>query len=197
MYTPELEEQVRQWAEARVPAKRWAHVCGVVEAADQLARRYAPTQVLQARLAGWIHDAAKSLDDETLLQTARAYDWPIIEIERQVPDLLHGAVGYLLANEEFQFDDPQLASACTYHTTGAPNMASLDKVVLLADLIEPTRHYPNVERLRALCQLDLDAALLFSMDFTLAYLIERHRLIDTRAVDCRNQLLAAGVHYES
>lgn len=197
MYTPELEQQVRAWAEARIPAKRWKHVCGVVETADQLAQRYASTTRMQARLAGWIHDAAKDLDDEFLLQTALAADWQVAEIEYQIPDLLHGAVGYLLANAQFQFNDPELASACANHTTGAPNMSTLDKIILLADLIEPSRVYPQVERLRQLCQNDLDSALLFSLDMTLQYLIERYRIIDTRAVDLRNQLLANGVGYKT
>jgi predicted HD superfamily hydrolase involved in NAD metabolism len=196
LYTDVFEKQVQKWAEGRIASKRIRHVQGVVETVDSLARQYAPDEVSRARLAGWIHDAAKHLPDEELLLIAEEHDWPITETERMVPMLLHGVVGYFQAADEFGIDDPILRNACAYHTTGAPDMNTLDKIVMVGDLIEPTRNYEGVEDLRQLTMKDLDGAVLQSVDGTFLYLIKRQRIIDPRPLQLRNQLLMAGVRYK-
>lgn len=196
LYTEAFEKQVQKWAEERIAPKRIPHVRGVVETVGELARRYCPDEIQRARLAGWIHDAAKHLSDEELLRIAESHDWEIIESERLVPMLLHGAVGYLQAADKFGLDDLRLRSACAYHTTGAPNMNTLDKIVMVGDLIEPTRNYEGVDVLRRLASEDLDQAVLLSVDATLLYLIKRQRVIDPRPLELRNQLLMAGIRYE-
>lgn len=196
LYTTAFEKQVQTWAEGRIASKRIQHVQGVVETADELARRYAPDEILRARLAGWIHDAAKHLPDDELLRIAGEHGWAITETERLVPMLLHGAVGYLQAADEFGLDDAQLRSACAFHTTGAPEMSTLDKIVMVGDLIEPSRIYQGVDDLRQLVAVDLDAAVLKSVDVTLLYLIKGQRVMDPRPLHLRNQLLMAGIRYQ-
>ncbi|NDJ87057.1 MAG: HD domain-containing protein, partial [Chloroflexi bacterium] len=97
----------------------------------------------------------------------------------------------------FGLDDPMLQTACAYHTTGAPDMNTLDKIVMLGDLIEPSRTFDGVEALREIAHQDLDSAVLMSLDYTISYLIRRQRIIDPRPVFLRNQLIGAGVHYPS
>jgi predicted HD superfamily hydrolase involved in NAD metabolism len=193
--TPELEERVEAWARAKIPPNRLAHVEGVVSTVDRLAQKYAPDQVARARLAAWIHDAAKHWPDDELLDYAEAHGLPISSGERDVPMLLHGGVAYELANEIFGFDDPALRSAAAYHTTGAPGMNALDKIVFLGDLIEPGRDFPGVKELRQEAERDLDSAVLAAADQTLRHLIDKNRVIDPRAVLLRNELLEAGVRY--
>jgi predicted HD superfamily hydrolase involved in NAD metabolism len=195
MYTAEFEAQVSAWAMARLDAVRLVHVRGVVETAARLAERYAPDQVMRVRLAGWLHDVAKYWDDATLLRYAESHDLPISTAERAVPMLLHGAVGYALAAEQFGLDDPQLQSACALHTTGAPDMTTAEKIVFLADLIEPTRPDSRVGAVRRLVERDLDAAVLCAVDTVFKHLIRRQRIIDERAFALRNQLIASGVRY--
>lgn len=195
IYSPELEAQIAAWAESRIPPQRLKHVRGVVSTSEQLAQRYAPDQTQAARLAAWLHDAAKHLNGQELLQIAQAHQWPIIPTEYELPDLLHGAVGYLLANDQFDLNDPALQSACAYHTTGDPTMNTLDKIVFLGDLIEPSRNYAGVERLRELAEQNLDTAILLAIDITLQHLITRQRIIDLRPVLLRNQLLRQGITY--
>ena len=189
-YTPEFEERVQTWAEARIPEKRLPHVRGAVAMVDELAQRYAPDAVAWVRLAGWIHDAAKALADDELLELAEAYQLPVSEMERAVPMLLHGAVGYALANDEFALNDPRLASACNLHTTGAPGMSIPDKIVMLGDAIEPTRNYNGVAELRALAHENLDKAVLQLATQTIDHLTERNRAIDPRVMALRDELLA-------
>jgi predicted HD superfamily hydrolase involved in NAD metabolism len=195
-YTPEFERQVQAWAEERIKNKRLDHVRGVVELGSQLADRYAPEHRMRVRLAGWIHDAAKALSDDELLAIAIEKGLAITEDERNSPMLLHGAVGYALADEQFSLDDPLIQSACTNHTTGAPVMAITDKIVFLADLLEPGRDFPEVDRLRAALWVDLDVALLMSLDHTLQYFLDRGKTIDPRPLLLRNRLIEAGVSYQ-
>ena len=195
MYTAEFEAQVSAWVMVRLDAARLVHVRGVVETAARLAERYAPDQVMRVRLAGWLHDVAKTWDDAALLRYAEAHDLPISAAERAVPMLLHGAVGYTLAAEQFGLDDPQLQSACALHTTGAPDMTTADKIVFLADMIEPSRPDSRVGAVRRLAERDLDAAVLCAVDTVFKHLIRRQRILDERAFELRNQLIASGVRY--
>jgi predicted HD superfamily hydrolase involved in NAD metabolism len=195
MYTPELEAQVSAWVKTRLDPERLEHVRGVVETAAQLAARYAPDQIKRVRLAGWIHDVAKSWDDAALLAYAVSHDLPVRPADRMVPLLLHGAVGYALAAAQFGLDDPQLRSACALHTTGAPDMTAADKIVFVADLIEPTRPDRRVGGVRRAAENDLDGAVLCAVDTVIKHLIRQQRFIDPRAFGLRNQLVAAGVRY--
>jgi predicted HD superfamily hydrolase involved in NAD metabolism len=194
-YNLDLEDRVANWAKSKIAPNRIAHVEGVVETAGQLAERYAPEAVMAARLAGWIHDAAKHWSESELLAYARANDIRVSAAERETPMLLHGVVGYSLANAIFGFDDPALRDACAYHTTGAPGMGLLAKIVYLADMIEPGRDFPGVGDLRLEAERDLDVAVLHATDHTLRHLINKQKPADPRALLFRNQLLAKGVRY--
>jgi predicted HD superfamily hydrolase involved in NAD metabolism len=197
LYTSEFEAKVRAWAKTLVKPKRWEHVCGVVETSERLAKRYAPESVAQVRLAAWCHDLARNWEKEELLDYAEKHGLAIRAIERETPMLLHGIVGYQLAAEQFRLDDPVIGSACQFHTTGAPNMSVTDKVVFLADFIEPSRDYPNVNDIRAEAEISLDSAVLLAIDLTLSRLIANRKVIDVQQVELRNQLIEAGVKYKS
>jgi predicted HD superfamily hydrolase involved in NAD metabolism len=192
-YSRDLEERVEAWARATIKPKRIPHVEGVVDTAERLARRYAPDEVARARLAGWIHDAAKHWPDEALLEYAETHELPITPAERDDPMLLHGRVGYAIADETFGLNDPALRDACAHHTTGAPGMSVLEKIVYLADLIEPGRDFPGVDRLRDAIERDLNVGMLASVEHLLRYLLNEHSLIDPRALLLRNELVKSGV----
>jgi predicted HD superfamily hydrolase involved in NAD metabolism len=194
-YTSQLEERVEAWAKAKIEPNRITHVEGVVETADRLARLHAPDEVQRVRLAGWIHDAAKHWSGKDLLDYAESHGLPVTEAERETPMLLHGAVGYALAAEVFGFDDPSLESACAYHTTGSPDMNRTDMIVYLADMIEPSRDFPGVDVLRAEAERDLEAAMLHATDHTIRHLLDKQKLIDSRALLLHNRLISAGVRY--
>lgn len=189
------EADIQAWALARIPEKRHAHVQGVVETADHLARIYAPDLVEKARIAAWLHDAAKHLPDDELLRLAEAYRYPIREVERHVPMLLHGVVGYFVGNDVFGFNDEALQTACNYHTAGHPDMNVLDQVVFVADLIEPTRDFNRVDELRVLAQQDLAKAMLLSVDMTITHIVRRQQILDERSIQLRNKLLLQGISY--
>ena len=142
--------------------KRLRHTAGVVLTAIRLAAENgADTQ--KARIAALLHDCAKYLPDETLL--ARSHD------EVKILPVLHAEVGAIVAEERFGVTDPDILRAIRLHTTGDAGMTTLDKVVYLADMIEPGRDYPGVEELRR--EHDLDKATLLALRRSLIHITER------------------------
>lgn len=187
-YDSAFESAVEKWSHRQQSEQRFAHTERVVHTATLLAHQWAPASVMQCRLAGWIHDSAKHFDAAALLQMAQSYGLEVTPSEAQTPQLLHGAVGYARAAEHFQFEDEQIRTACTYHTTGHPDMNLNDKIVYLADLIEPARDFPSVDLLRELAYEDIDQAVLFSAKHTMMYLLEKDRTVDPRVLLLYNQL---------
>lgn len=190
-----LEGSISLWAEKQIATDRIAHVRGTVATAAQLADCYAPVESARVRLAGWIHDVARDWDDARLLAAAEDYGLEVTPVDRAEPVLLHGAVGYALAAEQFGMNDALLREACALHTTGAPGLSTAAKIVFIADLAEPTRRHKRALRLRAIMFDDLDTALLLGVDSVIRYLVKRHRPIDPRTIALHNSLIAAGVTY--
>jgi predicted HD superfamily hydrolase involved in NAD metabolism len=189
IYTDEFEERIIEWVRKRESVKRFAHTERVVATVTILAERWAPDDVMTCRLAGWIHDAAKSYSDSKMLQAAQKYRIPIGPIEWEKPMLLHGAVAYHRAAKKFDLNDERIKTACTHHTTGHPDMNLTDKLLFLADLTEPERNFPLVAHIRDLAMIDIDKALLLAVDGTLRYLLSSKRIIDPRLLLLYNQLV--------
>ena len=91
--------------------------------------------------------------------------------------LLHGPAGSVLAKTAFGIDDEEIRGAIYYHTTGRVGMTLLEKIVFLADYIEPNRDFPGVEDLRLLAEKDLDEAVLAAYDSTISHLIDQEAYI--------------------
>lgn len=189
------EIQAREWAQARLSPHRFLHTEGVVDTVIRLGTHYQIAALPALRLAGWIHDAAKELPPEELLAQAEAAGCAIRPVERACPDLLHGEVALILARRELGIDDPVVASAVRYHTTGAPGMSQADRLFYVADLVEPSRSYAWIMQARQLAYEDIDVALLFALTYQLRRLLKQGQTVDPRGVELRNELLAAGVRF--
>lgn len=167
---------------------RLEHVRRVRLTARSLAERYgAPVEA--AEVAGLMHDYARSLPGETLLAEARKRQLVIDPSEEQEPGLLHGPVAAALLEEQGLVTDPATLEAIRWHTTGRPGMGLLEKVVWLADYIEPGRTFPGAAKVRAEAEKDLDGALIMAMDNCLQFLINKGYLIHLYTVKARNWLL--------
>lgn len=188
-YSEQLEREIIQWARRRESTKRFAHTERVVAEATQLAATWAPQETMVCRLAGWIHDAAKHVPSDELLEFAMLNDIPVSPAELETPMLLHGIVGYHKASKKFGIDDDRIRTACAYHTTGSPYMNLTDKIVFLADLIEPERNFPMVDVIRKMAYVDINQAMLISVDNTMRYLLTRLKPIDPRVLLLYNVLI--------
>ena len=104
----------------------------------------------------------------------------------KAPQIIHSYLGALFAREFYGIDDEDILNAITYHTTGRANMSDLEKIIFLADYIEPLRNFDGVERARELANKDLDAAMYFALNNTLKFLVERDNYIVVETVLARN-----------
>lgn len=160
-------------------SKRFQHTLGVEFTAAALAMKY-DVPIKSAQIAGLLHDCAKGMSPEKTISLCEKKHLDITDVERRNPYLLHGKVGSFLARTEYDVDDPDILNAISYHTTGRPGMSTLEKIVFIADYIEPGRKQaPNLDEVRKLAFEDLDAALLKILSDTLEYLQAGDREIDT------------------
>ena len=151
-------------------AKRFAHTLGVEFTAAALAMRY-QADVTDAQIAGLLHDCAKCLTDEKRVSICEKHQIPMTDIERRNPFLLHAKVGEYLAREKYGITNPDILNAIRFHTTGRENMSLLERIVFVADYIEPGRRQaPNLTEIRQLAFTDLNAAMLKILEDTLSYL---------------------------
>lgn len=163
--------------------KRYEHTLGVEYTAASLAMRY-NANVQDALLAGLLHDCAKCLSDEKLLAICEKNKLAVTETERKLPFLLHGKVGGFLAEKKYGIQNPEVIDAIINHTMGRKGMSLLEKIVFVADYIEPGRRQaPNLDELRKLAFQDLDKALLQILEGTLAHLKSNGYAIDPRTED--------------
>jgi predicted HD superfamily hydrolase involved in NAD metabolism len=168
--------------------KRFRHSLGVSQTAAGLAVRFGE-DVAKAKLAGLLHDCARSIPSNNLLQMAKTFAIVVNDVECCQPVLLHAPLGACLAKKDYGVDDPQILKAIALHTTGGRDLSNLEKIIYLADFIEPSRNFPGVDKLRSLALDDLDAAMLAAYDQSLHYVIEQGVLIHPATVEGRNYLL--------
>ncbi|MGE5589712.1 MAG: bis(5'-nucleosyl)-tetraphosphatase (symmetrical) YqeK [Bacillota bacterium] len=187
----ERHSQAWAWVQGRLTPSRLEHTRGVVKAATELARRFGADEE-KADLAAILHDAAKNLGGPQLLSLAHQEGIIVDIVQQQAPDLLHGPVAAALARRELNERDEDVLRAVAIHTTGAPGMSALDKVIYLADYIEPGRSFPGVDQLREAAAHSLDRAVLLAMDGALRYVVDRGWLIHPLTVEARNWLLGQG-----
>ena len=160
---PELA-WLREHAYTMLDERRIAHVAGCESEAIELARLWGEDPELAAE-AGILHDITKRLSYEEQLNLCAKYDMICDHAELAAPKLLHAKTGAALARDLFGVSDA-VFSAIRWHTTGKPDMNLLEKIIYLADYIEPTRDFPGVEKLREFAYEDLDRAMLLGLQMS-------------------------------
>ena len=165
---------------------RYIHTLGVATTAYALALKW-DYPAYTAMVAGMLHDCAKCISDEKRINICESNNLPISEIEYKYPHLLHGKVGAYFCSTKYNVNDPQIAHAITYHTTGCPNMNLLDKIIFVADYIEPGRDkQPRLDILRSTAYSDLDKCVYMILEDSVAYLNENPDMVDPTTIDTYN-----------
>ena len=166
--------------------RRFEHTLGVEYTAAALAMCHG-CGLREAQAAGLLHDCAKCLSDEKRLSICRKNGIPVETLEQQNPFLLHAKVGAYLARSKYGVENPDILNAIQNHTTGRPGMSLLEKIIFVADYIEPGRkNAPNLGEIRKLAFQDIDRALLRILDDTLSYLSGSAGDIDPMTEKTRN-----------
>ena len=174
-------EQLRKVSLELHDEKRRAHVIGTAETAELLARRWGADPVA-ARRAGILHDITKALGPREQLHLVARYGMALTTMQRENPKLLHAKTGAVIAREVFGESDA-VYEAIWWHTTGRPEMTTLEKILYIADYMEPNRCFPGVELLRELVQTNLDAAVYHGLDQSVTYLLEQGRTVDPDSLE--------------
>ncbi|KDR94077.1 putative HD superfamily hydrolase of NAD metabolism [Peptoclostridium litorale DSM 5388] len=186
-------EQIKEKLKKIVSPKRFKHTIGVFETAEKLAKTYG-ADVQRAQMAALLHDCAKGVKGEKVFEYVFEHDVFLDDIEKKETALSHGAIGAHMARAEFGINDDEIISAIRYHTTGKPDMTKLEKIIYIADFIEPERSYPGVDELRKLAFEDIDAALLLAFDNTIRYVLSIRKILHTRTIEARNFILEQMEH---
>ena len=152
---------------------RVAHVLGCRQTAKELAEKYGADPV-DAQRAALLHDITKALDGPLQLTLCREYGINLDDFSANNPKTLHALTGSLVAKGIFG-ENPAVVAAIASHTTGKADMNTLEKIIYVADYMEPNRDFPGVEQLRQLAYTDLTAALKMGLNMTLALLKEQGR----------------------
>ena len=147
---------------------RVAHVLGCRDTAVELAKRWG-ADVTDAARAGILHDITKAIDGPLQLTLCEAYGKILSDFSRRYPKTLHALTGSLVAERIFG-ENKAVVDAIECHTTGKADMNLLEKIIYVADYMEPNRNFPGVEDLRHLAFTDMDAALKLGLEMTLEHL---------------------------
>lgn len=163
--------------------ERFAHTMGVMYTCVSLAMAHG-YDLKDAQTAGLLHDCAKCIPNKKKLKMCSQHKIPVTEFEEHHPFLLHAKLGAYLAKEKYGIGNEEILKAITYHTTGCRAMSILDKIVYIADYIEPMRDKaPNLQAVRKLAFQDLDECMYEILKDTLIYLEQNPKDIDNTTKD--------------
>ena len=149
---------------------RYRHTLGVMYTAAALAMRY-EVDLEKAQLAGLLHDCAKCIPNDRKLHLCEKYGLPVTRTEKSSPFLLHAKLGAYIACHKYGVEDQEILDAINWHTTGRADMGMLEKIIFIADYIEPMRwKAENLPLIRKIAFEDIDLAVYLTLRDTLAYL---------------------------
>ena len=164
--------------EKALKKSRFIHTIGVANTAYNLAINY-NYPAYNAMVAGLLHDCAKCISDDKRIEECQKHNIEISEVEYKYPHLLHGKVGAIYCKEKYNIFDSSIAHAIAVHTTGCIDMSLLDKIIFVADYIEPGRaKQPRLDLLRKIAYEDLDLCVFMILEDTVNYLNETPDSID-------------------
>ena len=157
---------------------RYIHSVGVMYTAAALAMRYG-FDMERARVAGLLHDCAKCIPPAEKIRLCEEYGLGVSEVEYKNPGLLHSKLGAYFLETKYGIIDEEMKNAITYHSTGRPQMTLFDKIIYIADYMEPNREKaPNLAHIRKLAFEDIDECLFVVLEATLEYLKDNKAAVD-------------------
>lgn len=142
--------------------KLYNHCIRTMEEAEKLAKHYGVNEE-KAKIASLLHDCGKNMTEGQ-------------------DNLTHSRVGRDLAKELFNVKDEDILNAIMYHTTGRENMTLLDKIIFIADKIEPKRNYEGIEEIRLEAYNNIDKAIIMSLESTIEYVKKRNLELDNDSI---------------
>lgn len=167
---------------------RFNHSVNVMEMAESLAKYYG-ADINKARLAGILHDCGKNYKGDDARDYVKNMGYEPDEIEMLQPKLLHGIIGENLAKEIYGVTDEEILGAIRWHTTGKAGMNLLEKIIYIADYIEPLRSFEGIENMRKVAFEDLDKCIVYCSESTIDFILKKGVLLHQNTVETRNYSL--------
>lgn len=183
-----------------ITPERYRHTIGVRDTAVGLAERYG-CSTEKAEIAALLHDVARDLPEGELLRIAEGRiaegriagggegDAPVPRELLYQPIVLHARVGAIIARTRFGIRDPEILRSIEVHTTAAAGMGLLDRIIFVADYVEPGRTMEDVDAVRALVEYDLDGAVLLVLKSVFRFLLEAERYIISDSIEAYNEII--------
>jgi len=181
------KEQILAHVQSQMTEKRFTHTLGVMETARKLANQYG-SNADSAELAAMIHDVAKCwpVKDQAAYILEHKLDASLLNYEKE---LWHAEVGAHYAREQYGITDQNICDAIRYHTSGRPDMSLLEKIVWVADYIEPNRAFEGVKKARKLAEISLEETMLYGLNSTIMFLLEKNKMVYPTTMYARNDIL--------
>lgn len=173
--------------QSRLSPRRFAHTLGCAECARTLALRFG-ADADAAYTAGLLHDITREISYDNQLKLCKKHDIILDIISKETAPLLHAITGAAIARYEFHVSD-DIYDAIRYHTTGRAKMSLLERILWLADMIEPGRDFHGICKIREFAEKDINRAILEGINHTFLYLIPQDLKIHTSMLDARNWIL--------
>lgn len=181
-------DEIRKAVKEKISESRFKHVLGVVETAKMLANLY-NEDIEKAKIASVLHDIAREYTIDEMERLCAYYGYKLEDNIIKDPALLHSKIGAILAKDVYGICDCDILNAISYHTTGRRNMTMLEKIVFIADYIEPSRNFEGLENIRKLAFRDVDRAVFEALENSIKHLIDKKSFIHMDTLDARNDLL--------
>jgi predicted HD superfamily hydrolase involved in NAD metabolism len=180
-------KQLMEAVQSQMPARRWQHTLGVMETAVQLAGKYG-CDPERARTAAILHDVVKywPVNDQGDVIRDNQLQLDLLNYDKEI---WHAEAGAFIARRDYGIEDEGVLDAIRYHTTGRERMTLLEKVVCLADYIEPGRDFPGVHNIREIAEHSVEKALLAAFDGTILFLLEKGKKVYPLTILARNGLI--------
>ena len=179
--------EIEKIVQERLSEPRFLHTLGVAKEAVRLSEKWGADKP-SAYLAGLVHDFAKEIPKDEAIKKLREFGETGFDYSA-CPSLIHGPLGARLALQELGIENSSVLDAIRYHTTGRQGMTLLEKIIYLADFIEPSRKFDGVQKVRKLAYEDIDRAILLEADMVIGFVLERGQFLHEETVQMRNELL--------
>ncbi len=186
--------EIRNSLKDNLKKDRYEHSLGVSYTSAALAMAHGE-DIYKAKLAGLLHDCAKNISNESILEALKMEGISLDENDLKSKQIWHAIYGPILATKKYFIEDADILSAIRYHTTGRAGMSKLEKIVFIADYIEPLRDKANnLDKIRKMAFKDLTYTIYLILQDTIKYLNEKNVYINEQTLECLDYLEKEGIY---
>ena len=179
-------EQIREKLKAYMSPKRFLHTVGVEEAAISLTNKFGLDKEKTSK-AALLHDITKELSTNEHLRLCEENGIVLDEVEKNEPKILHPITGAIIAKRDFGILDEEILRAIRYHTTARTKMSQLEKIIFMADFIEPYRDFDGVEIIRQKTEEDFEQGFLYALIFSICDVSQKKKMIHINSLEAMNE----------